>query len=383
MSQFSDVDWFFPKVNNPIGVGEAIIPEVSMFLKENNILTTEEIIKHCNGTLKTGIKFKNFNREGESFIFPFDDVKSFEHIFKYDKVPQDILNNPNVSVHWRAHELLNYLDTKVPENVTIYRNEVTYDDVKDYDLVIDSTGFKRAIAKWDDEFVTTPIPNNAALTYRQKYTNKDEQCKPYSTFVGMKYGWMWNVPLGDQLAIGYVHDNKYDVKDEFINYIEEVFSNKPDENDINLVNMKTGRMTTHLKDNVVTIGLSSAFIEPIESTGIYFTTTALEKIKLYLDGEITAEDYNNHINETFDNTVNFILAHYKYSKNDNPYWNYYKTLEVQDYKPMDLFPSFAWDSILAGFRDDVKQILEHDLHQMIDVLRGKLYKEWLEDARNA
>lgn len=388
-----EITWIYPEENSPIGVGEALIPDVSHFLNDLGI-STEDIIKHCNGTLKLGIKFQDFNQDGDSFTFPFGigqqdryNSSSIDRIMAFDKIPDNILEYNDISVHFRASDLLMYMDTLSTDipNLKIIRKSVAPDDITDtYDLLIDSTGFGRHLTKWPDNFlsIADKIPNNRALTFRHPYTDKIAQCKPYSIFKAMPNGWIWNIPLGDQLAVGYVHDSRYNVLDDFIKYIQDKFNLTATPDQIGSVAMITGRNKIHLKDNVVAIGLASAFIEPIESTGLYLVTSALKRLTQYIDNNITEEEYNTETNVEFDSVMNFIIAHYKYSNRTNEYWDHYKTIPVEDRKEIDIFPSEAWDYVLSGFRDDIKRPVDLiNPQELIDIHRGMDYRDWLDKTR--
>jgi len=388
------ITWIYPEVNEPIGVGEALIPDVSHFLNDLGI-SHSDVILHCNGTLKVGIKFEDFNAPGESFTFPFgigEGIKhnsaSIDRIMKVDTVPDDMLEYSDISVHFRASELLAYMDTLVPAipNLKVERRTATLEELAGtYDLLIDSTGFRRRIANWPDNFVSIAdrVPNNSALVFRHKYTDMPAQCKPYSIFKAMNYGWIWNIPLGDQLAVGYVHDNKFDAMPEFLEYIKHKFGLDVTADQIGRVAMQTGRNKVHLKDNVVAIGLASAFIEPIESTGLYLVTSALKKLAQYIDGTLDEEVYNQSINDEFDAVTNFIIAHYKYSSRTNEYWDHYKDIPVEDHKELDIFPAEAWDYVLAGFRDDVVRPADTiDPKDLIGIAKGTPYYKWIKDESN-
>lgn len=388
------ITWIYPENNKTIGVGEALVPAVSNFFK-NVGLTHQDIIKHCNGTLKLGIKFEDFNEIGQSFTFPFGigeteryNTSSVERIMHTELIPENIYDYPDIATHCRTTETLSYLDTKVSQfsNLTIQRKTVSLEELSgSYDLLIDSTGFSRQISGRPDNFKSIKhlIPNNKALAYRHPYTDKTSQLKPYSTFKAMSHGWIWNIPLGDQLAMGYVHDDKFDVKQEFIEYIESKMKTTINPNDIVEVPMVTGRNIIHLKDNIVPIGLSSAFIEPLESTGLYLITTQLEKLCNYIDGVINENEYNEGVNDSFDKVVNFIAAHYKYSKRRNEYWDYYKNVEVENFKTMDIFPHEAWQYVLGGFDIGVERPKDTiNTREFISIQKGKSYTEWLNDERN-
>lgn len=389
-----EIVWTYPEENSPIGVGEALIPDVSHFLNDLGI-SHRDIIKHCNGTLKLGILFDGFNQEGEKFTFPFGigqtekyNSSSLDRMIATNKVPDNIYEYGDISVHFRASDILKYMDTLVGQfkNLTIIRKDATADDAKGFDLVIDSTGFKKLLTNWDDNFVeiSDKVPNNRALVFRHAYTDKQVQCVPYSIFKAANNGWIWNIPLGDQLAVGYVHCDKFDVMDEFVEYVQQKFHLTVDKKDIGTVRMRTGRNKIHMKDNVVAIGLCSAFIEPIESTGLYLTTSALKRLTRYIDGSLNENDYNQETNDEFDGVMNFIIAHYKYSKRSNEYWNLYKDVPVEDWREIDIFPSEAWDYVLSGFRSDVARPKDAiNPQELIDIQRGKHFYKWLENERSS
>ncbi len=389
------ITWIFPEDSNTIGVGEAFVPAASQFLADLGI-THKDIIQHCNGTFKLGIVFDGFNREGEQFVFPFGigesskyNATSVQYMMEKRQLPRHIYDYPDISTHFRTTDLLTYLDgqaTQIP-NLTIRRERTTLEALAGtYDLLIDSTGFGRFISKRPDNYISIEdkIPNNKALVYRHAYTDAEFQMKPYSVFKAMEYGWVWHIPLGDQLALGYVHHDKYDVKDEFVNYIQQLMGVAVDPVDIGEVKFIGGRNIVHLKDNIVPIGLASSFIEPLESTGLYLVTSALTKLCSYIDGEMSEQEYNDSVNKTFDDITNFILAHYAYNKRDNEYWNHFKQFEVNRYQTSEIFPAEAWDYILAGYDPTIAApTSDLDPAELINIVRGTPYRKWIENERNA
>lgn len=359
-------------------------------------ISHKDIIQHCNGTFKLGILFDGFNRDEEQFAFPFGigeaprfNATSVQYMMEHKKVPSHIYDYPDISTHSRTTDMLAYLDTLLPTipNLTLIRDRATKEALAGtYDLLIDSTGFGRHISGECDNFISIEdkIPNNTALVYRHPYTSTEDQLVPYSTFKAMEYGWMWHIPLGDCLAFGYVHPNAYDVKQEFVDYVNSKMRTSINPDDIGVVKFKAGRNKVHLKDNIVPIGLSSSFIEPLESTGLYLVTSALTKLCLYIDGEMSEQEYNDSINKTFDDITNFILAHYVYNKRDNEYWNHFRQFEVNRYQTSEIFTEEAWDYILAGYDPSVSAPESAlDPIELINITRGTPYHKWMEDERNA
>jgi tryptophan halogenase len=388
------ITWIYPEENQPIGVGEAIIPDVSKFLNNFGI-THKDILKNCNGTLKFGIYLKGWNTPGEDFTFPFGyesvNIKhnsaSQDRIMKTHKIPKGIFEYQNISTHFRATELLMYMD-KVKEkylNLKVVRKEVTLNEIKDsYDLVIDCTGFERKISYLPDNFknINDKIPNNQVFLFRHNYTDREKQCVPYTVAEAMNYGWCFNIPLRNELACGYVHDNKFDVTDEYIQYLEKKFNIKVQPEQLKKLKMITGRNKVHLKDNVVAMGLSSCFIEPLESTGLYLVTSSLRKLCDYIDEKITENEYNFFINEEFDTITDFIVEHYKFSKRSNDYWNFYKSVKTKK-RTINIFPNSGWDTIRSGFLPEVKRPTESlDGKELIEIHRGKPFHEWILEEEN-
>jgi hypothetical protein len=157
----------------------------------------------------------------------------------------------------------------------------------------------------------------------------------------------------------------------------------PNPADIREISMITGRNKVHLKDNVVAVGLASGFIEPLESTGLYLTIAGVRKLCKYIDGEISEQEYNDLINYDFDTVVDFVIAHYKYSKRDNEYWSFCKNIPNMLFREMDLFPIESWQFILAGFNEKFNPPeYPMDPKELINIHRGTPYYKWIRDESN-
>ena len=380
----TQIRWIYPKINNPIGVGEATVPEVTTFLNDLGI-STKTIINELNGSLKLGIKFVDFYQKGESFNHPFgaDAFESFNINYMMDTntVPDNILEYKEIATHFDVRELMAYLDKLLPtfKNLTIVRD--TVDDCAELseDTVVDCTGFKRSLLNKyiPDNFtsITYKIPNNGAFVYRAPYKSS-EQKVPYTTCKAMDYGWCWHISLGDKMSVGYVHDNKYDVKEEYIKHLESLFG-EVDVDQINYVPMITGRNKQHIyegtRQTIIAVGLSSFFIEPLESTGLYLVQYGIKCLDKYLKEKIDAQYYSEEYNNEFDVILDFIIAHYKFSARDNEYWNQYKNIDIKLYRENNIFPILSWDYILRGFKmSNYKPMMDRSFFA---VRQGKKYNE--------
>lgn len=388
------VRWIYPEHNNPIGVGEGTTPSVISFLDKIDV-TPADIISKCGGSLKVGVKFKHWKHSGHSYFHPFGDDRAMQSLVTLmhstNKIPSDVMNY-DTALHFSALGIVEYLTNNAHKftNLTVIRDTATYSDCT-ADLIVDCTGFKRLIMKGavDDNFITfeDKIPNNCATIYRSKYTNRDVQLVPYTTSTAMDYGWLWTIPLRHSVGFGYVHNTNHDVYSEFVNYVEQYLGAPINTNHVNNVSFAAGRYDTHLVQNkdqsVACVGLSSAFIEPLEATGLHLTVTAIQLLYDYIIGKISIERYNNTINTDFDNIAHFIIAHYKYTDRDSEYWQPLKKLYVDNFKPNTVFPKINWEQILGGLGVYDRPVVSPSSLNISKLLSSPKYIDWIDHEKYA
>ena len=207
---------------------------------------------------------------------------------------------------------------------------VCEDGIYEADLFVDCTGFRSLLL---GETLKEPyisfgdtLINNRVLRAKIPYTNKEEQLKNYTDSVALKNGWCWHIPLWDHMSVGYVHTNKFatpeEIESEFFEHVGEV--------DYETIEFKTGRYERGWVKNVIGVGLSYGFIEPLESTGI--ATMIVSAFRL-LEGLSKHELCYNKVDvDLFNQAVGpdgtshmrpFVEMHYYLSRrDDSDYWNY-------------------------------------------------------------
>jgi tryptophan halogenase len=207
------------------------------------------------------------------------------------------------------------------------------------DLFIDCTGFKSLLLgeSLKEPFIPygDMLPNNRAWATQIPYHDKDNELEGVTNGTAIQNGWVWNIPLWSRLGTGYVYSDKYvskeDALEEFKQYLmsdkmvvprtrEEVDSYSYKD-----ISMRVGVHERLWVKNVVAVGLSAGFIEPLESNGLFSVFWFVRRLaKSLLRGVVSQYDrdaFNYSCHEVFQTFAEFVAAHYALSiRRDTKYW---------------------------------------------------------------
>ena len=216
------------------------------------------------------------------------------------------------------------------------------------DLFVDCTGFKSLLLGdfFKEEFIKTDktLPNNKAWACSVPYTDKDKELQTFTNGTALKNGWVWNIPLWSRIGSGYVYCDKFiddeSALQEFKDHLDSkdmVVYDKDRSKKLNFrqVYIKNGYYKRPWVKNVVAIGLSSGFLEPLESTGLMITHMSLMSLVDSLDrGSFTSWDsnvFNKKIIHIYKEVEYFVSLHFGLSKRDDTeYWKYMTSKEYPD-----------------------------------------------------
>jgi 2-polyprenyl-6-methoxyphenol hydroxylase-like FAD-dependent oxidoreductase len=206
------------------------------------------------------------------------------------------------------------------------------------DLFVDCTGFRGLLINQTlgGEFISFEdvLPNNRAVALRVPREHLTEM-SPYTTATAMRAGWMWTIPLFRRDGTGYVYSDQFVTPDEAERELRAAAAPGRDDLQANHIRMRIGRNRDSWIKNCVAIGLSSAFVEPLESTGIFFIQHGIEQLVKHFpddswDPRQTAA-YNTRIANAVDGIKEFLVLHYKAAqRDDTPYWKEAKVRAVPD-----------------------------------------------------
>lgn len=371
-----------------IGVGEATVPTIKTEFFDKLGIPESEWMPKCHATYKLSVKFLNWTKPigtGTDYYYHnFGEIPSIEEIplthiwikkrlennystpFDYacfdmisacelKKSPKFLDGTPaqHYAYHFDALLVANFLkDWSVERGVThVVENLVNTEldeqghiqcvvgeSGKKYyaDLFIDCSGFtgfliekvlKEPIVSFEetlltDRAVTINIPENPAV----------DGIRPYTSATAFNAGWLWEIPLFHRSGNGYVYSSQFISDDEAEREVRKFFGKKGEKADTRFVKFQSRRRRNSWVKNCVSIGLSSSFLEPLESTGIYFIYAALYQLmKNFPDKDINPayrDKFNQKVRYMVEDVKNFIAMHFKTSpREDTPFWkaNKYET----------------------------------------------------------
>lgn len=374
-----------------VGVGESTIIGISDWLESINLNDPKKFLKEVDGTIKLSIRFEDFyKKDAGGFHYPFstpleEDPSHGVTGWYYKKILNPntpvsdfadvnypimaLVNNNKLTsenfytFNYKRNKAYHFDATKfglflkesicIPEGVNhILSDVVTVNKTEDgyvenvvlengekvsADLWIDCTGFKSLLLSetLEEEFLdfSKLLPNNKAWATRIPYKNKKEEICNYTDCIAQNNGWVWKIPLWSRWGSGYVYSDKYisdeDALKEFKEFIKKKdYSGVPIEDlEFRNIKMRVGRHKRLWVKNVVAIGLSAGFIEPLESNGLFtvheFLRMLIKKIDSPRDrySEWDRLEFNNEATRLFDGFASFVAAHYALShRDDTPYW---------------------------------------------------------------
>ena len=212
------------------------------------------------------------------------------------------------------------------------------------DLFIDCTGFKSLLLgdymKIPFKSYSDMLPNNRAWATQLPYKDKEKELECVTNGTAIQNGWVWNIPLWSRLGSGYVFSDKYiskeDALDEFKTYL---MSNKMivprTKEEVDALSFKDIPMRVGIHEkvwvkNVVAIGLSAGFIEPLQSNGLFTVFWFVRRLaKTLLRGQVSQFDrdvFNYSAREVYDTFAEFVASSYALSlRNDSLYWQNIQT----------------------------------------------------------
>ena len=422
-----------------IGVGEATVPHITAF---NRLLQIDEgeFVRQTQGTFKLGIQFNDWGRIGDSYVHGFGTIgrdlglmpfhqywlkaraagkaKDLSHyslntlaapqgrfmVPPHDAPPNTPLAEIAYAYHFDAALYARYLRHRA-EGQGVVRTEgkvvsvqqngengfvesVTLESgaVIAADLFIDCSGFRalliEATLRSGYEDWTHWLPCDRALAVP---CEKVGPPTPYTRSTARAAGWQWRIPLQHRTGNGHVYSTAFTTDAQAEAVLMGTLDGKPLA-DPRQVRFTSGRRKNIWDKNVVAIGLSSGFIEPLESTAIFLIQSGINRLMgLFPDkafAPVLQDTYNAQMQFEYERIRDFIILHYRAStRDDSEFWKYVRTMPIpaslENYIELfrsngqffregtELFGLTSWVQVMIG-----QGIVPQTYHPAVDWVKG-------------
>ncbi|WP_339616551.1 tryptophan halogenase family protein [uncultured Gilvimarinus sp.] len=433
-----------------IGVGESTVPSIMDFLRACQI-NLQEFMVATSASFKLGIRFDDWLTPGKHFFHPFGrvghEVNGFDFYQAWLKSCADggatrladhapaaimaesqrfmlrpqqsdswVLNSYSYALHLDAIAVSCFLrelsqargvkriEATVDKALVDERNFITSLELNDGSLIesdfyIDCTGFKGLLIQdalnvgyedWGEY-----LPCNRAVTVQ---TENTASLAPYTVATARDFGWTWKIPLQHRTGNGYVFSSRYCSDEEATDTLLEVVGGKllgkP-----RVIPFTTGKRKKLWHNNCLALGLSSGFLEPLESTAIHLVYKSLVHfIKHFPDADFDScneQAFNKKIDADYREVRDFIILHYcTAGRADTEFWRWCKNMPVPeslrekiqsfrsrgqvDHSPSQFFSGDSWVSIFEGMN-----IRPEKYHPLMDAFDSVNISRMLQDnAKN-
>lgn len=233
---------------------------------------------------------------------------------------------------------INYVEGKVVSLNSANSNDIssiTLDNGIEIntDFIFDCSGFAKLIIgkHFNSEWISfkDKLPMKKAIPF---FLDIDkDNIPPYTEAIAMNYGWMWKIPLQHRYGCGYVFDSDYISEDEAIKELEEFLGFEPHypRKDKGSFNFDPGCFSSVLKNNVLAVGLSSGFVEPLEATSIMQAIILLKRLftnpsLMFEQNKDAVDKFNSEYVEDCQEVSDFIQMHYLTDKTNTDFWKNFR-----------------------------------------------------------
>jgi tryptophan halogenase len=431
-----------------VGVGEATIPPIQHV---NAVLGLDEaeFLRETRSTIKLAIRFENWRVQGEQYYHTFGapGVRQafchFHHFWtraqqaghetnlwdydlnflcseagKFAKLEaQNAIWELNYAYHFDAGLYGQYL-RKYSEQRGVRRTEGLVEQVQldpesghvralqllggrvvEGDFFIDCSGIRGLLIQqklgvgFEDWGHWLPCDRAMAVP-----SERFAETLPFTRAIAHRAGWQWRIPLQHRNGNGLVYSSRHCGDDEaadiLMNNLDSEALDEP-----RIIRFRTGRTRKQWFRNVVAVGLSSGFLEPLESTSIYLIQSAITRlIHLFPHAGVTPElidEYNRQSQTEYELIRDFIIMHYWLNeRDDSTFWRDLRSMDVperlmekvalfrangtlvQDH--LDIFREASWLQVMLG-----QGVVPQDYHPLADSLTVEQLRDKLAKTKQA
>lgn len=358
----------------PIIAGESGGVSLSLFYRYLNIDLNQWIIE-TNALPKLGGKFFDWNGVGTEFIhgsidrgydrnysanvpsflgknrefllcaladeLPVEEIFYNAKLISLNRLPMSLVNEGMDILMWHFDSRANAAFLKnvgLSRGIKLLEDNYTYaqkfnnGNIKslhfssgasfEADWFFDCSGFSRLLLEKETKVPFTDLTNLFPARSVVAWWDKESKLINRTNVSAMKYGWSWNINLYNRAGNGYVFDPDHITVDQAIQEANTRFQTTIDP--LATFTFTPSIATEAWKNNVIAIGLSSGFIEPLESNGLSQVILQLELLERYWNPKSDSSTekilYNRYYTHLMNEIINFLSLHYKGHRRDTDFW---------------------------------------------------------------
>ena len=415
-----------------IGVGESTVPPFLQLLARLGV-NEQEFVQETQASFKLGIQFKDWLRKGEDYFHPFGAIGSpveFGDFYQLwlkavangypgglmdfapsaqmardgrfmlpFKAPRTPIAGAVYALHVDAKRVAAFL-RKFSEARGVVRTEGIVEQVAvrpdgfvekltlksgktvEADFFIDCSGFRALLIgktldvgyeDWSDWLLC-----DRAIAVQTENVGPPA---PYTQAIAQDFGWRWRIPLQHRTGNGYVFSSRHLSDDEATATLMGQVEGEPVVKPM-VVPFKTGVRKEIWSKNVLSLGLASGFIEPLESTAIHLIYRGMDFFFRFMpetdcDPSLIAE-YNRRMAHDYEEIRDFIILHYAMTqRDDTAFWRECRDMVLPESLQAkldlfrvngtlkegvdELFRAVSWHSVMEGMG-----VRPRTWHPMID-----------------
>lgn len=368
-----DISVIEPEISQPIGVGESTTPHFWFFLNRwCPYFDEKDFLKKTGSTLKFGVVHENWVGDGKSFFNPidssgrlnkehfpldFDYIRSYcvqagispaigyesllmnQNLVPFEKNGNSFSQKGNYAYHLNIDDAIAYFKI-VAQREGIKLIKGTVEEVTgrekiehlilsgerkiDGDFFVDCTGQNRILSNlFGQKFIPyKELPLDSAIVFKKPHV---EEIPNFTKAIATEDGWQWEIPVKNEMHCGYLFNSKITDTNE----IKERFKSEK------IIKFQSGRIQKFLNRNILSIGLSSGFVEPLEATSLH---ASLVQLNVFLsefyrpdfsyENRLLEERYNNRMAKFWDSIRDWIRMHYFTPRKDSIFWECVELLDI-------------------------------------------------------
>jgi tryptophan halogenase len=447
LSRFLDARWHVTLVESEaigtVGVGEATIPPIRAFNAGLGI-DEAEFVRETQGSFKLGIRFDGWSAPGQSYIHAFGAIGRPLGLLPFlpywlrhrmggggadfwdfspsalaaaanrfgvleqraDGPPVGLAHAYHFDAGLYARFLRRYAEARGVDRIEgrilsvercaeggdVAALMLDGDRPVAGDLFVDCTGFRGLLigealgVGYQDWRHWLPCDRAVAVP-----CERTEPLAPFTRATAREAGWQWRIPLQHRTGNGLVYSSAH-LSDE--RAAETLLANldAPATAEPRLLQFVTGMRDRAWSHNVVALGLSGGFLEPLESTSIHLIQTGIAQLLQCLPGERIAaasrDAFNRQMAHEFISVRDMLILHYHANNCPGDFWAACRAMAIPDSLAQrialfreagrvvrfndELFTEDGWTQVMLG-----QGILPAAYHPLADQLSEAQLGEFL------